>query len=406
MRDPYSILGVKRDAGVDEIKAAWRNKAKSVHPDRNHDDPDANQRFAEVGRAYEVLKDPSKRSRYDERRAKVEAMEREKTIIQQREAAREAAERAKIAKANAERIMAELARSEAEKAKADRMAAEKVAAAKAKAEKDAAETTNAPKADAAQAATSGSAQARPQGQATPGAESPEDMVSRIFGESPEAQAAAEALRRDAEAASAEETTEDEGKTPARPTSPFEVFTQLLRRFRGGQPAPEKAPDLLVDANVTIEDMLAANSVTATLPDGKEVRVALEGGLSDGDTVRLKGQGLKVTGMLKGDVVVTIRIPRTERFSVQGHDIRTVLPITLENAVLGCETAVETPMGTIDITVPAWSNSDHVVTVENQGLPDGQGGRGALLVELRVMLWEKPDEKVTDLMRVMREGLYL
>ena len=42
MRDFYSILGVKRDAGADEIKAAWRTKAKSVHPDQNRDDPLAN----------------------------------------------------------------------------------------------------------------------------------------------------------------------------------------------------------------------------------------------------------------------------------------------------------------------------------------------------------------------------
>ena len=47
-----------------------------------------------------------------------------------------------------------------------------------------------------------------------------------------------------------------------------------------------------------------------------------------------------------------------------------------------------------------------VRIEDLGLPNGEGGRGALVVELRVMLWEKPDEKVTDLMRLMREGLYI
>ena len=57
MRDFYSILGVKRDAGADEIKAAWRTKAKSVHPDQNRDDPLANNRFAEIGRAYFALMD-------------------------------------------------------------------------------------------------------------------------------------------------------------------------------------------------------------------------------------------------------------------------------------------------------------------------------------------------------------
>ena len=65
MRDPYAVLGVRRNAGPAEIKAAWRTMAKAVHPDHNRDDPTAAQRFAEAGRAYELLKDPKLRNRYD-----------------------------------------------------------------------------------------------------------------------------------------------------------------------------------------------------------------------------------------------------------------------------------------------------------------------------------------------------
>ena len=72
MRDPYSVLGVRRNAGPDEIKAAWRSVAKAVHPDQNKDDPLATQRFAEAGRAYEVLKDPKLRNRYDYARREAE----------------------------------------------------------------------------------------------------------------------------------------------------------------------------------------------------------------------------------------------------------------------------------------------------------------------------------------------
>src|ERR1700712_1445714 len=79
MRDPYKTLGVKRDAGVDEIKAAWRNMAKAVHPDHNLDDPTATERFAEIGRAYDTLKDPKKRSRYDQVLGMAAAKGREQT---------------------------------------------------------------------------------------------------------------------------------------------------------------------------------------------------------------------------------------------------------------------------------------------------------------------------------------
>jgi len=58
------------------------------------------------------------------------------------------------------------------------------------------------------------------------------------------------------------------------------------------------------------------------------------------------------------------------------------------------------------TIPAWSGSDRELRLAEKGLADGKGGYGDLVIELRIILLEKPDEKVTDLMRHMREGLYL
>lgn len=434
MRDFYSILGVKRDAGADEIKSAWRTKAKSVHPDQNRDDPHAHNRFAEIGRAYEVLKDPAKRSRYDQQRMKVEALEREQTIMQQRNAAREAAEKAKQAKANAERVLEELARAEAEKAKADAAQAAKMKAAqqqaadakaKAQPQANAGVKDEASEAAAAGAAANGSDRASAPGSAggatgrsTAGtaagptasvggtASGPEEAASRIFGDSPEAAAAAENLRREQEAA---ELAEGMPLKPAASPllAPIELLSSLVRRLRGAPPAlPEKAPDIYAEVVVTIADLLEQKSVSLMLNDGREVRVPLEG-VTEGHVVRLKNQGLKFQGLQRGDVAVTIKVLRAERFIVDQFDIRTVLPITLENAVLGCETQVEGPDGTmVPVTVPAWSNSDQMIRIEDLGLPNGDGTRGALVVELRVMLWEKPDEKVTDLMRLMREGLYI
>ncbi|MES5044595.1 DnaJ C-terminal domain-containing protein [Rhizobium nepotum] len=371
MRDPYSILGVKRDARHEDIKAAWRTKAKTVHPDANRDDPDASARFAEVGQAYDLLKDPKKRDLYDQARKAAEKKQRGETIMQQREAAREAAERAKVA----EKLMEELARADARN----------------------------------RAQTGQKTDGRP--------ETAEDIVERIFGaeaqNDPKVQQAAEAAKAAASGArgympGAGETGQpgaaDDKSAPA--SLATNLFSALVRRFRPAQPAPEKAPDITAEATVTVADLLERKWVTVALGEERDARFQLEPGMTDGHVVRLKGQGLKLPGMARGDLSVTLLAARDDAFSLRGFDIHTTLPISLSDAVLGCETKVGTPLGEETVTIPAWSGSDRVLRLAGKGLADGKGEYGDLVIELRIILLEKPDEKVTDLMRHMREGLYL
>jgi molecular chaperone DnaJ len=64
-KDYYDILGVSKQASKDDIKKAYRKLAKQYHPDRNPDDQEAEQKFKEIGEAYEVLGDEEKRAAYD-----------------------------------------------------------------------------------------------------------------------------------------------------------------------------------------------------------------------------------------------------------------------------------------------------------------------------------------------------
>lgn len=377
MRDPYSVLGVKRDAPADEIKAAWRSKAKSIHPDQNRDDPNASQRFAEVGQAYDVLKDPKKRDRYDQARKVAAQKHREQTIMQQREAAREAAERAKAA----EKLMEELAKAEARKPQ-------------------------------------GAASGKPADATAP--EAPEDMLERIFG----AQARQQQAKTSASDSSTSGTagtsgngTSDEpqaysetdasgDKTPAAIAAAGSFITSLFKRLTGTSQVIEKAPDITAEATVTVSDFLEKKSVSLTLSDEREVRFQIEPGMTDGHIVRLKGQGLKIPGMQRGDLTITLLAARSDNFRINGYDIHTPLSVSLQDAVLGCETTLQAPEGEISVTVPAWSGSDQTIRIPGKGLYDDKGERGDLVMEIRIVLLEKPDEKVTDLMRHMRQGLYL
>ena len=64
-RDYYDVLGASQGASAEELKKAYRTKAKELHPDRNTDNPNAEAQFKEINEAYDVLKDADKKAAYD-----------------------------------------------------------------------------------------------------------------------------------------------------------------------------------------------------------------------------------------------------------------------------------------------------------------------------------------------------
>lgn len=156
-------------------------------------------------------------------------------------------------------------------------------------------------------------------------------------------------------------------------------------------------DLRLTADVTVED-LARGKATVRLANGKQLSFALPAGASDGQTVRLTGQGNKAPGMHPGDALVTLNFVKHPRFTLEGSDIRTEADLPLKMAVTGGKVAVDTLDGKVALTVPEWTDSGKVFRLKGKGLPKKGGGHGDMLVTLVIRLPKEGRGALEALMR--------
>jgi DnaJ-class molecular chaperone len=185
----------------------------------------------------------------------------------------------------------------------------------------------------------------------------------------------------------------------------EIFGQAFSGVnRGGAGArTTRMPtgdDLQATLDVSLEDVASAAKVNAAFSDGRRLAVKLPAYVEDGQTIRLKGQGLPGPGGA-GDALVKIRFARHPRYRVEGRDLRVDLPVSLEDAVLGAKLPVETPTGKVAVNIPAGSSSDKVLRLKGRGLPQKSGDAADLYVQVRVMLPDPADPELEALMRRRR-----
>ena len=193
---------------------------------------------------------------------------------------------------------------------------------------------------------------------------------------------------------------------------FGGFEDILREAfggaaRGGRGARStfEPEDFGVGADVHAELLVsltdAANGVTQRLrlPTGKDLDVKIPAGITSGQQIRLRGQGMAGQGGA-GDVLITVNIAAHPVFTLDGADVRLDLPITLYEAALGAKVRVPTLDKPVEITVPPWTSSGRTFRLKGKGFP-AKSGRGDLLATVRIALPEKSDPDLDALMKKWR-----
>lgn len=166
--------------------------------------------------------------------------------------------------------------------------------------------------------------------------------------------------------------------------------------------PTQTSDVTGSVTITLPEVATGTSRRVQLPTGKEIDVKIPAGLADGQTIRLKGQGMPGPRGLAGDALITVTIAPHHLFERDGSDLKIELPVTLYEAVLGGKVRVPTLDGAVELAIPAGTSSGRRLRVKGKGLP-AKSGTGDLYAAVRVVLPDKPDPELEELMKKWRDG---
>lgn len=167
---------------------------------------------------------------------------------------------------------------------------------------------------------------------------------------------------------------------------------------GSHTASSKGDDLTIVAAVTLEEAHTAASIPVRMPSGKVLNVKLPEKVEEGQQIRLKGQGTPGPLGEPGDALITVKFAKSKTFRKDGNDIRTDIPVTLYEAVLGAKVRVPTLGGSVELNLPPGVDTSKALRLKGKGLY----GDGDLYVNIRVVLPPGGDADLEALARFMRD----
>lgn len=278
-RDPYQVLGVAKTASADDIKKAYRKLVKQLHPDLHPGDKRAAERFKEVAAAYDIVGDPTKRAKFE------------------------------------------------------------------KGEIDAS-----------------------------GQERPDQPFYREY-------------------------ADQRGARHYQSTGGFADFSDLFTDLFGASGGAARGQN--VHYRLEVDFLMAANGgqQRITLPDGKQLGVTIPAGVTDGQTLRLKGLGHPGRGDAPaGDAMIEIHVRPSVTFERKGDDIVSELAVAIDEAVLGAKVEVPTISGRVMVTVPKGASSGQTLRLKGKGIK----GKGDHLIRLKIVMPKTVDDELAAFMNGWRE----
>lgn len=172
-------------------------------------------------------------------------------------------------------------------------------------------------------------------------------------------------------------------------------------------APSKGENIETEINISIEDAFRGKEQTIGVRtvEGKlkKFKVAVPAGIQNNEKIRIVGQGKPgVDGGKNGDLFVRVKIKNDERFILDGYNLRTNLYLTPWEAALSTKVTINGINEDVSIYVPAGIQSGEKIEIDDRGYKDGKGGRGKLILDTKIMIPKRPNEKELELFKQFSE----
>jgi DnaJ-class molecular chaperone len=160
--------------------------------------------------------------------------------------------------------------------------------------------------------------------------------------------------------------------------------------RGG--FSQRGSDVRARLEIDLEEAIAGGKRRISFTDGRTLEVTIPKGATDGQTLRLKGQGAAGRAG-PGDALIELTIRPHPMFRREADNLVMDLPVSLPDAVLGGKVEAPTPDGPVTLSIPPGSNSGSTLRLRGRGAPGANGRRGDLMARLVVTLPEPPDAEL-------------
>ena len=182
-----------------------------------------------------------------------------------------------------------------------------------------------------------------------------------------------------------------------------LFGRGAAQGQRGQPRPRRGHDVQASVKVSLQTAFDGGKTRLAMHDpagGERVlEVKIPAGIHPGQVIRLAGQGQSgMAGGPNGDLLLEVGIHDDARFRLEGRNVVHVLPITPWEAALGATVPVPTLAGTVDLRIPAGSQSGKKLRLKGRGMPGAHPGDQLVEMSIRVPLSE------TDAQRAAYEAL--